>query len=102
VSHTNVFHSSDGSCVAVERRFRREFSVRVTRSRDVIYRGIQKFEKQEACGGDKSAKGRKRRASVRTEGVVGAARREITRNPRECAKFSTKDWSLNHHCTENL
>jgi hypothetical protein len=75
----------------------------VLHDREILSTGLFKtLRKQGVCGGDKSAKGRKRRASVRTEGGVGSARKVITRNPREWAKFSTKDWNLNHHYIENL
>jgi Fe2+ or Zn2+ uptake regulation protein len=39
-----TFYSSGGSCVAVERQYHREFSVRVVPSRDTIYRTIKQFE----------------------------------------------------------
>jgi hypothetical protein len=56
----------------------------VLHHRDIISTGLFKtLRKQGVCGGDKSVNGHKRRASVRTEGVVAAAKRAITRNTRE-------------------
>jgi hypothetical protein len=40
----NNFHSLRGSCVAVERQYFREFSLRVPPQRDTVYRTVKQFE----------------------------------------------------------
>jgi hypothetical protein len=44
-----TFYSSSGSCVAVERQYRREFSICVSPLRDTICQLLNSLKKQEVC-----------------------------------------------------
>jgi transposase len=61
-----TFYCSAAYCVSVERKRRRELSVRVARSEDSIYRIVKQFEKTGNVI-DKHAKGRKGSTSVLME-----------------------------------
>jgi hypothetical protein len=80
-----TFYSSGGSCVAVERQYRRKFSVRVLTSRDAIHQTAKQSE-ETGIMCDKRAKGRKCRASARTEGVIGVAWEAVIRSPRKSVR----------------
>jgi transposase len=70
-----TFYPSSDSCVAVERHYNRNVFVRIAPSRDTAYQIIKQCEETgNVC--HKRAKGRNRCASVRTDEVVGAARRK--------------------------
>jgi hypothetical protein len=78
---TKTCGSSNGSYSAVERQYKREFSVCVALSRCTTYRTVKHFGET----GNllyRSRMGRGRSTSVRTEEFVGVAREAIVRNPK--------------------
>jgi hypothetical protein len=95
-----VHTSTDFAALYPERRVTLQMIKRFLfwlRHREALSAGLlNSLKKQEVSA--KRGKGRKRSATVRTEEVVGAARKTVTRGPMRRVRHLARYMGLNQHC----